>query len=356
MSVSFGVKEPSADVTHRLRVVEPAIEIDTSINQMFMQHLKKWHKDEEIALTTSNILRKEIAYCKLDGKTDRKTFFIYKSPLVVSHDRAVFLACKLGKTALKPYIYSKQAGVVDPQKASDQLALHRKAAAFGVAAKIFPVIKDPTHQLLPYFTEQDLIHYFISNTVTYEDLLIIVQQLVSLIKNLHDETGIAHLDIKPDNFVVKKSGATGFEIKLIDFCFSTQQDATNLAVGTPGYLAPEILMKKLNSEFLGDIPFNPKLADLYSLGSSIYTLYTKRLYQDDFKRFSEKKELFKTFQKYCLKATDPSTFYHGYQRIQDKIFDKRLKGDDPIITVIKGLMLANPHERMQLREAQENLR
>jgi serine/threonine protein kinase len=64
--------------------------------------------------------------------------------------------------------------------------------------------------------------------------------LIRLLKVLHDEAGVAHRDVKPDNIVVNDD----YVPKFVDFELSVK-DATKTTkgvddVGTPGWKAPEV--------------------------------------------------------------------------------------------------------------------
>lgn len=105
------------------------------------------------------------------------------------------------------------------------------------------------------------------------DARLFVRQILSALVYLH-HNGVAHLDLKPENLLLKKvpffygAGMKGrFTpcIKLADFGTSTvlqkEQQQNNL-VGTPGYVAPEVLRRENYS-------YEP---DIYSLGVITYVL------------------------------------------------------------------------------------
>ncbi len=77
--------------------------------------------------------------------------------------------------------------------------------------------------------------------------------------------GISHLDIKPANIMIAKSGIA----MVMDFGLATtsntdEQTATGMLNGTPRYVAPEIISGKLGS---------PR-ADIYAIGAVLYEMVT----------------------------------------------------------------------------------
>lgn len=66
------------------------------------------------------------------------------------------------------------------------------------------------------------------------------KQLMGVLSGFHG-MGLVHRDIKPENVLFSES----MDLRLIDFAFTVEEkdNAKNL-VGTPGYIAPEILLKK----------------------------------------------------------------------------------------------------------------
>jgi serine/threonine protein kinase len=88
----------------------------------------------------------------------------------------------------------------------------------------------------------------------------IFQQMLSAVEYIH-ECGIIHNDIKLENFLVE-----GTAIRLADFGLSDKHNNGELVqnyVGTPYYMAPEVLAKAGHTWS----------ADIWSLGVSLYRLY-----------------------------------------------------------------------------------
>ncbi len=90
-----------------------------------------------------------------------------------------------------------------------------------------------------------------------------IKQAAQALKYLHDRR-VVHRDIKPENMFI-----CGGNLKLIDFGFATRlrknQKIKGL-IGTPTYMAPEILSKQLYDT----------LVDLWSLGVVIYVMFFAR--------------------------------------------------------------------------------
>jgi serine/threonine protein kinase len=113
-----------------------------------------------------------------------------------------------------------------------------------------------------------------------EDCKKIFRQLVDAVSYCHRH-GIAHLDIKVDNFLVDSN----LNVKLLDFGLSELVNNGELCerfCGSKEYLAPEIMARK---------PYDPMKADVWNLGNVLYILYTfqfpydykerKRIWEED---------------------------------------------------------------------------
>lgn len=85
-------------------------------------------------------------------------------------------------------------------------------------------------------------------------------QLLDTLEYIHRK-GIVHLDLKLENVLLTKDA----QLKLIDFGFSNGRNVENITsyLGTPSYMAPEIL--KLQ-------PYNGYKSDIFSLGVILFAL------------------------------------------------------------------------------------
>ena len=96
-------------------------------------------------------------------------------------------------------------------------------------------------------------------------ILAVGKEITEALTALH-AAGIKHRDLKPDNVLVQPSG----RVVLLDFGIARIEDraitSTGLVLGSPGYVAPEVLSGRPISE----------AADQYSLGRSLFELCAAR--------------------------------------------------------------------------------
>lgn len=119
-----------------------------------------------------------------------------------------------------------------------------------------------------YGTLESMLKYFQKNKIKASPTLIwsIAAQLLDSLKHLHF-LGIIHRDIKPANILISKTEIKGkehLEFKLCDFSLSVFKTSIGdrCIVGTPYYMAPEIISK---SEYDNKV-------DVWALGVILYEL------------------------------------------------------------------------------------
>ncbi len=101
----------------------------------------------------------------------------------------------------------------------------------------------------------------------------ITKQACAGLKYAHDK-GVIHRDIKPQNIMLEREGES-FSVKLIDFgiakaTFGGTRSATQGAIGTPHYMAPE----QIDPDHFGLVDYR---ADLYAMGLVVYEMLTGRM-------------------------------------------------------------------------------
>lgn len=90
----------------------------------------------------------------------------------------------------------------------------------------------------------------------------VFRKMVEVVHHCH-ELGVMHRDLKPENFLLTSKGADA-ELKLTDFglgVFFKPGERFRDLVGSPYYVAPEVLRKNYSHE-----------ADMWSLGVILYIL------------------------------------------------------------------------------------
>ena len=123
--------------------------------------------------------------------------------------------------------------------------------------------------------------------------------------------GFSHRDLKPENILLDKN----YNVKIVDFGFACPLEgrdgsgANTSTVGTPGYMAPEILDRQ---------PYQGQMVDLFALGVILFILYAGHppfnMASDDDQRFkllsSNKSEAFWKLQAH---HHDPGFFSEDFK-------------------------------------------
>jgi eukaryotic-like serine/threonine-protein kinase len=137
-------------------------------------------------------------------------------------------------------------------------------------AAVYDIVEDNQNLLLVMeFVEGRNLRERLGKPLPLPDFLAVAEQCLSALGAAHAR-GIIHCDVKPENIVIGNNG----RVKVLDFgiarylpsdMHTTATDVgTRSLCGTPGYVAPEVL--------LGQVP-SPR-ADLFSLGVTFYEMLT----------------------------------------------------------------------------------
>ena len=155
--------------------------------------------------------------------------------------------------------------------------------------QVLKVLKELEHpniiKIFEYYIDNKY-HYIITELLTggelYETIIkfqkfneknaaYIMKQILSALNYLNSK-GIVHRDIKPENILVQnnplknKNSFDEIHIKLIDFGasnFFKENEILTLKVGSPYYIAPEVLNKRYNEK-----------CDIWSASVVLYVLLT----------------------------------------------------------------------------------
>lgn len=91
------------------------------------------------------------------------------------------------------------------------------------------------HLLLPYCTDDMLKFMRRKKLLTERRVAKYVHQVIAALKYMHEKS-IMHTDVKPENLLINEAGF----ILLANFGNSTFYETSNICVGTPRYMAPDV--------------------------------------------------------------------------------------------------------------------
>lgn len=151
-----------------------------------------------------------------------------------------------------------------------------KYSSFGVPKERLEVKGKKTlfygYQIYPYYKNSTLINLLIkaqnkNHTFSTDLIRYLIKQVVKNVHYLHG-INIAHLDLKPDNIIIRDD----FSTSLIDFGHShpTGEKINKTYIGTIKYLPPEIV--ELKASMTEKKNFSPEKADIFTLGLTLYML------------------------------------------------------------------------------------
>ena len=160
----------------------------------------------------------------------------------------------------------------DPQQVQHMIKEAERASALNhpCVAAIYDVLQDSGEFLLVMeYVDGVALRQHMAEKMPASEALRIVEECAGALEAAHTQ-GIVHGDVKPDNIMITASG----HVKLLDFGVARrivkhpEQAETTTRIdptgGTPGYMAPEVLLEK---------PVDGR-SDLFSLGVVLYEALT----------------------------------------------------------------------------------
>ena len=107
----------------------------------------------------------------------------------------------------------------------------------------------------------DLIEICMGNGISEDAGRYFMKQMLSALDYLHSEMDTCHRDLKLENILIDKN----MNFKILDFGLSCKGNVSNVtgAVGSPNYVAPEILTAK---------HYDGTKADVFSLGVLLFII------------------------------------------------------------------------------------
>lgn len=115
--------------------------------------------------------------------------------------------------------------------------------------KLYEIYRDDNklYLVMEYVHGMELFDYIFENRMKESEAAEIIKQLVQCVNYLNSKR-ICHRDLKLENMVINPET---FQIKVLDFgfsCFYTPSVSMKTRVGTPYYIAPEVLVGEYGPE------------------------------------------------------------------------------------------------------------
>ncbi|NUM33496.1 MAG: protein kinase [Candidatus Brocadiae bacterium] len=138
--------------------------------------------------------------------------------------------------------------------------------------RIYNVSSTPyPHYSMEYIYGKNLLQILTSEKIHIPMACDIVYKIALALQEVHKQ-GVIHRDIKPSNIMIDSQG----EPKLMDFGMAKIKEShfttTGQILGTPQYMPPE----QISSAFYSTSSAIDARSDIYSLGTTLYTLLTKK--------------------------------------------------------------------------------
>ena len=179
----------------------------------------------------------------------------------------------------------------------------------------------------------DLLDYINSKggRLNNEEARSLFAQLLNAVSTIH-ERGFAHRDLKPDNcLVVNTKNNAKKTLKVIDFGLSKGLDsAKTLGIGTPDYMAPELIGAPSRMKGKG-VGYDPIKIDIFAMGVTLYLMLVGRYPFED--------------------PTNHSTL-STMRNIRAGNFTRPQKGTihEDVLNLIENMLTPDPEKRFSLED------
>lgn len=122
--------------------------------------------------------------------------------------------------------------------------------------------EDYIYLVLEYLPKGDLFHLMKRRRLKAKEIHFFAMEVAVALKSLHNDS-IVYRDLKPENVMLHESG----HIRLIDFGFAKKlsSERTASVLGSPEYMAPEVVMRKPHG----------LAVDCWGFGILLYELWTQ---------------------------------------------------------------------------------
>ena len=172
------------------------------------------------------------------------------------------MSAQAGTAQLAVKIVAKKPAKVKKVAESEKTAL--ETLQHPLIVRYFGCIEDESHVyfLLERLQRGDLFHISKRRRLKGKEIRFFAGEVLAVLRFVHGK-GVVYRDLKPENVMLHESG----HIRLVDFGFAKKIDGerTYTSLGSPEYMAPEIVLKQPHS-----YP-----SDLWSFGILLYEFYSQ---------------------------------------------------------------------------------
>lgn len=258
--------------------------LDKNSNTSSVERLKKTF---DTATKASNVVQDDKEFAKehqssTNITTDHETTILWRDDLKVNVETELTFTSCLGQGSFAK-VYEGQdkrnamavaIKVIDKRKVTEPKRRNLIQQEISILARMkhknigefYRLIEDHKRlfivmQLCGTLTLNHFCRQFSGKRLNEEQAYAVFSQICKGVRYMHDQN-VAHRDLKLTNILIDEE----YTVKIIDFGFACEANERHkMYCGTPSYMAPEIVEKKL---------YFPKPTDIWSLGVVLFKLLT----------------------------------------------------------------------------------